>query len=84
VKSGKKQASDPLFNMAAQLLAVELNLQKGSGKCAGLDTKRAEAQAFLNSYNWDGTGTYKYKAGDAAAINALGTYFDKYNNDLLC
>ena len=30
---GKKMASDPLFNMAAQLLAADLNAISGSGQC---------------------------------------------------
>src|SRR5215211_5891005 len=84
VKSGKKMSSDPLYNMAAQLLAVELNLQKGSVVCNGLAQKRTDAQTYLNKYSWNGTGAYKESAADAAAINALGTYFDRYNNDLIC
>jgi hypothetical protein len=86
IKNGKKMSSDPLYNMAAQLLAVELNLQSGSATCPNLSTKRSEAQAFLNKYSWNGTGTYTYPKGstDPASINALATFFDKYNNDLLC
>ena len=34
VSTRKKMASDPAYNMAAQLLAVELNFQAGAGKCA--------------------------------------------------
>ena len=80
---GKKRASDPAYNLAAQLMAVELNLQAGAGTCADLEDARAAAQALLAGIDFTGTGSYLKKTGGAtgAQANALAAELDAWNND---
>jgi hypothetical protein len=81
----KKLSSDPLFNMAAQLLAAMLNVQAGAGQCAASATAINQAQALLVKYHFDGlTYTPKLTASDANLANQLATTLDKYNNNQLC
>lgn len=85
VNSGKKLASDPAFNLAAQLMAVELNFQAGAGKCPAIVTAEAQAQALLASIDFNGTGSYKtMSAANQALANQLANTLDRYNNNLLC
>jgi hypothetical protein len=83
--TGKKMSSDPLFNMAAQLLAADLNLGAGAGQCAASATAINQAHALLSTYKFDGNGyTPKLSTADANLANSLGTTLDKYNNNKLC
>jgi hypothetical protein len=79
---GKKMASDPLFNMAAQLIAAELNLVAGAYTCPDVVLKIQEANLLLSQYGFNGT-TYspKLTAADATKANNLATYLDNYNNN---
>ena len=86
---GKKMASDPAYNMAAQLMAVELNLQGGAGACGGLLTYREMAQTLLAKYAFNGTSSYtsgasKMSAADQALANFLASKLDDWNNNTLC
>jgi hypothetical protein len=89
VITGKKMSSDPAYNLAAQLLATELNFQAGAGKCGAAITAEQQAQALLKKYHFNGTGSYtsgpkKFSAADAALANQLAKTLDDYNNDRLC
>lgn len=82
---GKKMASDPLFNMAAQLMAAVLNFQAGAGKCPSATTAVNSAQALLVKYHFDGNGySPKLTSADATLANSLATTLDNYNNNRLC
>jgi hypothetical protein len=82
---GKKMASDPLFNMAAQLLAADLNLGAGAGQCAASASTINGGHALLTKYKFDGNGyTPKLTSADANLANSLATTLDKYNNNKLC
>lgn len=80
-----KKASDPLFNMAAQLLGAELNVQAGAGTCAASTSAINQAQALLLKYNWNGQ-TYHpaLTQSDKTLANQLNGTLDRYNNGLLC
>ena len=84
--SGKKLASDPLYNLAAQLLATELNFQAGAGKCGAAVTAQTQAQTLLANYSFNGTGTYakKLSKADTTRANQLANTLDRYNNNNLC
>jgi len=86
VDTGKKQASDPLYNMAAQLMAVLLNLKAGAGYCGTLTTNKDAALALLDKYKFDGVSSYtkKLSAADTTLANQIAKQLDLYNNDLLC
>ena len=78
----KKMASDPLYNMAAQLLGADLNLLAGAFSCPTAADWINQAQALLVKYNFIGTGyTGKLSAKDAAAANTLATELDQFNNN---
>ena len=80
---GKKNAKDPAFNMAAQLLAAKLNIQAGAEAfCIG--PVIAEAQRLLDLYNFNGnTHTNIPKTGQdsQAEMLYLQGYLDAYNNN---
>jgi hypothetical protein len=85
----KKMASDPAYNLAAQLMAVELNLQGGAGACGGLLIYRAQSQTLLAKYVFNGTSSYtsgasKMTAVDQTLANFLAGKLDKWNNNTLC
>ncbi len=76
---GVKKASHPAYNMAAQLLAVKLNIQAGADpKCLG--PYIVEAEQLLLAVNFNGMGTPTYAATQGARMNVLASYFDRYNN----
>jgi hypothetical protein len=79
-------SSDPAYNLAAQLLATELNFQAGAGKCPAAVTARDQAQALLSKYSFTGAGSYanKLSASDTTLANQLAQQLDAYNNDRLC
>lgn len=80
---GTKKASDPLFNMAAQLVAAELNYAAGAGTCAKVTEAIAAANALLTKYQFTGNGyTGKVSATDASLARSLATRLDNYNNNL--
>src|SRR5262249_40873957 len=85
ITKGTKKSSDPLFNMAAQLLAADLNVFSGAGSCAASTSAITQAHTLLSNYNFDGDGySPKLTASDASLANYLGSQLDKYNNNKLC
>jgi hypothetical protein len=87
---GPKAAGDPAFNMAAQLLAVKLNLQAGAYDPDCIYDMIAEADALLIAVQFNGVDAPVYAAGPAGAaqkarLNYLNGLLDDYNNnDLDC
>ncbi len=80
--AGKKMASDPAFNLAAQLLAAQLNYTAGAGKTGAATTAINQAVLLLGTYHFDGNGYVgKISAADAATMNQLATILDDYNNN---
>jgi hypothetical protein len=83
----KKMASDPLFNMAAQLLGADLNVGAGAGQCSASTSVINQAHALLTKYGFNGlssSSTLKVTAADATLANSLATSLDKYNSNTLC
>jgi hypothetical protein len=81
-KDGKKKmASDPLFNMTAQLIAAELNRYMGAG-ISGITIINVDRAVLLNGkYKFDGlTYAPKLTAADTNTANCLATQIDNYNN----
>jgi hypothetical protein len=83
--NNKKMASDAAYNMAAQLLAAQLNYSAGAEQCVDATTAIAEGQALLASIGFDGTANYlrPNNAEYGLAID-LGYQLDEYNNGFLC
>jgi Prealbumin-like fold domain len=84
IKTGKKMSSDPAFNLAAQLIAAELNVVAGAGTCPNAITAINAASALLAAVHFDGTKHDSLSASQAAQMNSLATTLDKYNNNTLC
>jgi hypothetical protein len=78
----KKMASDPLFNMTAQLIAAQLNRYMGSA-ISGFTITNIDKAVLLNGkYKFDGlTYTPKLSAADTSLANCLATQLDNYNNN---
>ncbi|WP_024303656.1 hypothetical protein [Pseudogulbenkiania sp. MAI-1] len=80
---GKKKASDPLFNMAAQLVAAELNYAAGAAQCAKVTDAIKQANDLLTKYQFTGYGyTGPLSSADASLANSLAKRLDDYNNNL--
>jgi hypothetical protein len=86
IVSGKKMASDPAYNLAAQLLAAKLNITAGAGFCTDATNTIALAQALLDAINFTGTGAYKASMTPTQITNAnnYAGILDSYNNNTLC
>ncbi len=82
--SGKNQASNAMYGLAAQYLAAVLNIQAGASHCPTVDTAISQAQALLTSYGFNDVKTTKPSKTDAATANALASLLDQYNNGLIC
>ena len=77
-----KMASDPLFNMAAQLVGAQLNYFAGAGKNGPTTANIMSAVLLLGKYGFNGL-TYqpKLSSADTTKANCLATQLDNYNND---
>ena len=89
VRDGKKSASDPIYNMVAQLVAAKLNLNAGAGSCAALTNAISDADDLLTDVGFDGNMDYKKGAdklsrAQKAEANNLAGILDSYNNNELC
>jgi hypothetical protein len=82
--SGKKMASDPGFNLAAQLLAARLNVHAGAGVCPAAVTAINAAQALLDAVGFNGIVKFSGSASQASQANSLAATLDAYNNNHLC
>jgi len=84
INAGKKMSSDPAFNLAAQLLAADLNVKAGALTCSNAMSGINNAQTLLAGVHFDGVTHDKLSAAQATQANNLATTLDCYNNSLLC
>ena len=84
IDTGRKMASDPAFNLAAQLLAAQLNFRSGAYQCPEAVTVAALAQAALVELEFDGIRHKPISKTLAATLNGYATTLDKYNHNTLC
>jgi hypothetical protein len=82
INNGKKMASDPAFNLAAQLLAAQLNFTAGAAKNGTVITAVNQAVLLLGKYKFDGITHTAINAADAATMNNLAKILDNYNNNI--
>jgi hypothetical protein len=82
ITTNKKKASDPLFNMTAQLVGAELNRFMGAG-ISGVTIMNIDRAVLLNGkYKFNGESyTPKLTTADANLANCLATQLDNYNNN---
>ena len=83
ITTNKKKASDPLWNMTAQLVAAQLNRFMGAG-ISGITITNINKAVLLNGkYKFNGE-TYtpsSLTAADKNLANCLATQLDNYNNN---
>jgi hypothetical protein len=81
--NGAKKASDPLFNMAAQLVAAELNLAAGAKTCGAVvvAVNTAEGLLAMKAFTGFGYANPKLTAAQATLANTTATTLDDYNNN---
>ena len=85
MNTGKKAASDPAYNLAAQFIAAKLNYAAGAEQCTAATNAIAAAQTLLDAINFTGTGSYKnMSSANATLANSLAATLDSYNNNTLC
>jgi hypothetical protein len=78
----RKMASDPLFNMTAQLIGAQLNMFAGAGVNPVTVVNVNKAVLLNGKYQFNGdTYTPKLTAADSTLANCLATQLDNYNND---
>jgi hypothetical protein len=84
--TGKNKASDPAFNLAAQLLAAKLNVTAGAAACPLATSAITSAQNLLASVGFNGLSTWVNTMTPAqkSLANSLASTLDKYNNNTLC
>jgi len=80
--TGKKMASDPIFNMVAQLVASDLNVLAGAGQSVTVMQLRDCAHALLDAIHFNGNSYNKLTAAQINLANCLAVQLDRYNNNL--
>jgi hypothetical protein len=80
--NGRKMASDPLFNMTAQLVAAEANRFAGAG-ISGVTITNINRAVLLNGkYGFSGSNySPRLTTADANLANCLAMQLDNYNNN---
>jgi hypothetical protein len=81
INTDKKMASDPAFNLAAQLVAAQLNYAAGAGKKPAVTNAIQQAVLLLGKYKFDGQTHTKISNADATTMNNLAKILDDYNNN---
>ena len=76
-----KYASDPAYNMAAQLMAAILNYKAGALFCTAAQTAVDSGLALLSTIKFDGIGLEPMTSLQKSTANTLATLLDKYNNN---
>jgi hypothetical protein len=79
--TGKKMASDPIFNMVAQLVAADLNGLAGAGQSVNSMKAVNCAHALLTAIHFNGNTYDKLTAAQTTQANCLATALDQYNNN---
>ncbi len=81
INTGKKKASDPAFNMTAQLLAYRLNQVMSPTSCSAAASAATEAQAWLDWLDFNGISHRSISKALASRLNYLSGVLDDYNNN---
>ena len=81
-----EETRDPVYGLAAVLLAAELNMRAGSEICPIADESALGGHLVLASVDFDGTGEYTAALSDetASAIPRLVELLQGYNRGELC
>jgi CSLREA domain-containing protein len=84
VGDGKKMASDPAFNFAAQYLAFKLNVSAGSnGACTAANNAASGGQAVLAAIGFNGNAYSTMSKAQISQLTQDATALNMYNNNTL-
>ena len=83
IDNGKKQASDPAFNFAAQYVAYQLNLAAGAASNTTAINAAAAGQAILDAANFNGKTHGPISKANQNLLNSYANILDQYNNNTL-
>ena len=83
ISDGKKMASDPAFNLAAQLLAYRLNKINNSWDSTVAAQAAAAGQTLLDQINFNGITHANLSKQQTANLNYIAGVLDAYNNGTL-
>lgn len=81
--TGASMNNDPLFMLAAELLAAKLNIQSAAASCTAAANAVSSAQALLNKYRFNGSTHTAMSAADIKLANTLTTLLNNFNNNTL-
>jgi hypothetical protein len=81
IDNGKKMASDPAFNLAAQLMAAQLNYTAGAGRTTAATSAINLAVRLLGQHEFNGVSHTSINAANATTMNNLAKTLDDYNNN---
>jgi hypothetical protein len=84
---GTEMKNNAAYNLAAQLLAAQLNLAAGSEYCPASDQTISQAQLLLLELNFDGTGGYLDPPKSNQDVETAGKLIEQltnYNTGTLC
>jgi hypothetical protein len=84
INTGQNMATDPAFNLAAQLLGAKLNVQAGAGVCGAAVNAVNAAQTLLAGISFNGVTHTAMTVAQVSQANSLATLLDMYNNNALC
>lgn len=79
-----EETDDPLYDLASQLLAAELNLNLGAETCPIAEEAAVGGHMVLSSVKFNGTGTYFTTIEVSAAVPRLLELLQGYNSGELC
>lgn len=82
VDGTEKKANDPLFKLAAQVIAAQLNYFAGAAQNDATTSNIQRAVLLLGAYAFDGL-SYRpeLSSGDARTVRCLTTQLDNYNKN---
>ena len=78
------ETNDPVYALARQLLAAELNLNAGAESCPAAEEAVLGAHLVLASVGFQGSGAYSPQEEVAAALPQLSELLTDYNSGALC
>lgn len=81
IDTGVKKASDPAFNLAAQLLGAELNLTAGAYSNPTVITTINKSVRILGKYHFNGSTHLEITSADKTLMNSYARILDDYNNN---
>jgi hypothetical protein len=79
-----EETGDPIYDLAGQLLAAELNLNVGAETCPAAEEAVLAAHILLSSNDFDGQSSSPLDSEAGGALNRITDLLRAYNSGTLC